>query len=316
MKKFLKKIRQKVLLLMLVLALLIGGNICVNYNHAEDFPATLIDKYQRLEALKDQRKLIITGGSSSSYSINSLQLQETFKLPVVNTALAMSLGSNFHLNLIKDYLKKGDVVLYIPEYEFYYGRNNGDDFLYTTGFYCPKMLKDFSLIQQKEMFRRALKLSFNFYKGRILRGFKSKAKKENGQYSRLAINELGDNMSLLNKTNTLIKPSSKNRYQKLATKEVSQVFIDKLKEFSNLCQLKGVTFLIAFPPLEESQFSNHFSKDIDVINKKYEFPFIGHPKDDVYEIDLFYDTSYHLIGKGRTLRTNKLIERIQNEGVF
>ena len=66
-------------------------------------------KYKRLDSLKHIQKIIICGGSSSSYSINSQLLETTFKIPLVNTSLAMGLGSKFQLNFIKDYVYKDDI---------------------------------------------------------------------------------------------------------------------------------------------------------------------------------------------------------------
>ena len=116
MNRFLKNILLKLIILLFFISLFVGGAIYFNYNHKIDYPAAIINKYQRLDSLKKTAKIIICGGSSSSYSIDSELLEKTLKKPVVNTSLAMSLGSKFHLNITKDYLQKGDVILYIPEY--------------------------------------------------------------------------------------------------------------------------------------------------------------------------------------------------------
>ena len=290
----------------------------MNYNHKSDFPSSMMNKYERLEKLKNERKIIIAGGSSSSYSINSTELQKRFKLPVVNTSLAMSLGSDFHLNITTDYLSEGDVILYIPEYEFYYGRQKGDDFLYTTAFYYPKIVKDYTLQQQKELFVKSVKLSFDYFKGSFIKLFEDSKKTDNkiDQYSRGAFNQLGDNISLLNEKKTLIKPSKRNRYQKLKNNHILSTYINKLKEFNNICKSHGVKFIIGFPPLEKSQFSSQFNKDVNYIKNSTDLCFIGTPEEDVYSKDFFYDTSYHLLGKGREIRTNKLIKNLLKEKVF
>jgi hypothetical protein len=315
MNTFLKKLIIKISYLISLMLLLVGGVLFSNYAHKTDYPATLMDKYKRLDSLKNNRKIIICGGSSSSYSINSEKLQNVFNLPVVNTSLAMSLGSNFHLNLTKGYLLKGDIVLYTPEYEFYYGKTTGDDFLYTTAFYAPEMLKDFTLDQKKEMLAKSVKLSFDFYIGSLKKYLRKKESKTK-QYSRLAYNYIGDNITLVDEKNSLIKSKIINRYDKLKSKEISKAFIEKLKEFNNLCESLGVTFIIAFPPIEKSQFSNHFIEAINLVKKAATLNFIGNPEEEVYEKELFYDTSYHLVGKGREIRTGKLIKQLQKERVF
>ena len=112
----------------------------------------------------------------------------------------MSLGSKFHLNLTKEYLNEGDIILYIPEYEYYYGKENGDDFLYTTFFYSPSIFKDFTLTQKKSSIINAIRLSTNFYLGLL-----KQKNKPSLQYKRAAYNYLGDNISLRATTSSKIK---------------------------------------------------------------------------------------------------------------
>jgi hypothetical protein len=310
MKKFLKNIKTKILFFVLIYLLMFLVTISINYNHKTDYPAAIKGKSERLDSLKEIQKIIIAGGSSSSYSIDSKLLQKVFKTPVVNTSLAMSLGSKFHLNLTKDYLKKGDIILYIPEYEFYYGKELGDDFLYTTAFYYPQIIKDFTFNQQKEMLFKSVKLSIDFYIS-YFKNFLTKSSKKPNQYSRNSYNRIGDNISLISIDATKIKPSKKNRYQKLKSKKVSDEFLNYLKEFKNECDEKGVQLLIAFPPIEESQFDDRFIKDASFVKEKTGIKFLGLPKDYIYAYNLFYDSSYHLNGVGRKIRTKKLLETLK-----
>ena len=167
MNSFIRNIVIKFVYLLSLIGILIGATIFLNYNHKIDYPAAIKGKYDRLDSLKTAKKIIITGGSSSSYSIDSRLLQKKLSVPVINTSLAMSLGSNFHLNMTKDYLRKGDVVLYIPEYEFYYGNELGDDFLYTTAFYYPQIIKDFTSEQKNIGLNKMIRLPVDFFIGFI-----------------------------------------------------------------------------------------------------------------------------------------------------
>ncbi len=310
MKKFIVKLLNKLGILLLFIVVLIGGAVLLNFDHKVDYPAAIIGKYKRMDALRDKNKILICGGSSSSYGINSAALGNAFGLPVVNTSLAMSLGSRFHLNLTKDYLKKGDVIVYIPEYEFYYGNEKGDDFLYTTAFYYPFIITSFSEAQQRNVMKESVRLSLEFFSGYVKRSF-SEDKQENLQYRRESYNDMGDNISLVKVQNSKITPQIKNRYQKLKSSIISSEFIDFLSTFNKECKNKGVKLVVTFPPLEKSQFDNRFLDDINTIKKNTDIEFVGNPEDYLYDSELFYDSSYHLNGRGRKIRSQKLINELK-----
>ena len=312
MKKFLKNIKTKILYFVLIFMMLFFGAIGINYNHQTDYPAAIKGKYERLDSLKETRKIIIAGGSSSSYSVDSKLLQENISLPVVNTSLAMSLGSQFHLNLTKDYLRQGDVVLYIPEYEFYYGKELGDDFLYTTAFYYPQIIKDFTREQQNIGLKKMIRLPVDFFIGYIKNKIQN-TKKTSLQYNRTSYNHLGDNISLVLIDTSKIKEEKINRYQKLKTNKLSEKFLKFLKEFNAMCLKKGAKLIVTFPPIEKSQFDNRFLKDINYVKKESGIIFIGSPLDYIYHADLFYDSSYHLNGIGRKRRSIKLLETLKEQ---
>lgn len=309
--KFIKSFLIKLMYLLLLTVVLIGGSVYLNYNHKIDYPAAIKGKYERLDSLKNMQKIIIAGGSSSSYSIDSELLQKRANIPVVNTSLAMSLGSEFHLNITKDYLKKGDVVLYIPEYEFYYGKESGEDFLYTTAFYYPKIIKDFTPEQKMNGLKKAIRLPIDFFIGFIKKKFQ-KSIGTSLQYNRASYNFLGDNVSLISIDITKINKEKKNRYQKLKSKKLSKRFLKFLINFNEICLEKGVKLIVTFPPIEESQFDHRFLKDIFYLQQETGITFIGSPLDYIYDASLFYDSSYHLNGKGRKLRTISLIKTLEN----
>lgn len=306
---FIKKIIKILLQLTLLLVLFVGIAVYLNYNHKTEYPATIINKYQRLDSLKNTPKIIICGGSSSSYGINSKLLEDTLNMPVVNTSLAMSLGSQFHLNMINDYLHKGDIILYIPEYEYYYGKEAGDDFLNTTLFYYPKIYKDFTKFQKKRFINDVVRLSTEFYFGY----FKSKNKPKNSQYSREAYNYLGDNISLVNTYESNVREDTINRYQKLKTTTTSKEFVSFLKNKKAIYDKKGVKLLITYPPLENSQFDKRFLENIAEVKKQTGITFLGNPNQYIYDANFFYDSSYHLNGNGRTLRSQELIKTVLKE---
>ena len=308
MNRFLKKIGLNLLLFILLFCIYNGGVLYLKYNHEIDFPAAIIDKYERLESLKKESKVIICGGSSSSYGIDSEMLQTALNKPVINTSLAMSLGSEYHLNITKDYIEKGDVILYIPEYEYYYENESGNKFLYTMVYYYPQIIKDFTMKQKIRLFINGVKLSTNFYLGLF-----DRKNIPSLQYTRVAYNVYGDNVSLVAEKKSKINKSEKTRYQKLKSKKISKKFISFIKEMKAICKEKGASLLVSFPPIEQSQFDDQFVKDIIKVKKESGVDFIANPESYVYNSNFFYDSSYHLNGEGRVLRTKQLINTLKVE---
>ena len=305
MNNFLRKIFTTGFVLFFVYAIAIFGVFYFNYNHTFDYPAAIKNKYDRLESLKKTPKIIICGGSSSSYSIDSGDFEQSFNMPVVNTTLAMSLGSRFHLNMVKDYLCENDIVIYIPEYEFYYGNEDGDDFLYTTAFYDYEIIKDFTQFQKQKMIQKSVLLMMDYYLG-SLQKLRKTSNLSDKQYLRESYNKYGDNISLLSKEVGKVKVESPNRYQKLKDTLLSKKFIAEIESFQKLCTEKNVAFFMSFPPIEKSQYSPKFWRDINQYVKVSKIHFLGNPDDFVYDSSYFYDSSYHLMGKGRRIRSEKL----------
>lgn len=292
----------------------VGLAIFMNYDHPDDYPAVIIDKYAQLEKWKDQNKIVIIGGSSSAYGIDSERISEEFSLPVVNTSVAMGIESEFQVHSIRKYLTQGDIVLGFHEYEYYFGNDRGDDFINTTLFYYPQMFFDFTFQQKFRWIKSSIRLSSDYYRNRLF-NFQKRSKTQTTlkQYSRRAYNSYGDNIYLLEEENSIYEKDSLNRYEKLILndKSPSEEYFDMMKEFNHYCKENSITFIMGYPPLERSQYDAAFSEVITDFKKKTQIEFLGTIEDNLFEAELFYDTSYHLIGKGRNIRTNRLIEDLK-----
>lgn len=65
------------------------------------------------------RKIIISSGSNSLFSINSEIISQKTSLPVVNIATHAGLDLNYHFYQLKKHFKNGDIVVMPLEYEYY-----------------------------------------------------------------------------------------------------------------------------------------------------------------------------------------------------
>ena len=92
--------------------MLSGQDNCCLHSHEKN----AILAYKRLEALKDTNKIVIITGSNGSFGINSRMIHKSFNMPVVNTSIHAGMGIRMQFELYKDLLRKGDVVIFCPEY--------------------------------------------------------------------------------------------------------------------------------------------------------------------------------------------------------
>ena len=110
-------------LLALVIAFLV---VCLPYIKEESvifkkeavygnvFVAALGDKYERLLAA-DSEKIVVVGGSSVAFGLDSKLMEEKTGIPVVNFGLYAALGTKLMLDLSLPHINEGDTVVIAPE---------------------------------------------------------------------------------------------------------------------------------------------------------------------------------------------------------
>lgn len=108
-----------------------------------------IDKTALLKKPTEKPRLILVGGSNLSFGIYSPILEEVLQRPVVNMGIHASYGLQFMMREAAPYIRPGDVVVLIPEYEHYFA-----DTLYGYEELAWRILAqpvDFRLLDLKQM---------------------------------------------------------------------------------------------------------------------------------------------------------------------
>jgi hypothetical protein len=92
--------------------------------------AASIDKHRVLHQTPSP-KIVFVGGSNLAFGLDSPQIEEKFRMPVVNMGVHASLGLRYMLDEIKEDIHQGDIIIISPEYEqFFGGLNGGESLLY------------------------------------------------------------------------------------------------------------------------------------------------------------------------------------------
>ena len=80
----------------------------------ESFVGALDEKIERLMSIEED-KIVIIGGSSVAFGYDSRIIEKYTEMPVVNFGLYAALGTKLMLDLSRDGIKEGDLVIIAPE---------------------------------------------------------------------------------------------------------------------------------------------------------------------------------------------------------
>ena len=82
--------------------------------YGDTFLGALAPKLQWLRTAKEKR-IIVVGGSSVAFGLDSPMLKQYTGYEVVNFGLYATLGTRIMLDLSEDYIREGDIVILAPE---------------------------------------------------------------------------------------------------------------------------------------------------------------------------------------------------------
>lgn len=268
-----------------------------------------------LAALKDKHallkktapgKIILAGGSNVSFGVDSKILEEKLGRPVVNTGLHGGLGLEFMLNDLRPYIKMGDQVVLMPEYEYFYTDNfYGEMELVSVLFDVdPESQKVISNNQWMHLLKYLPTYSAKKIKNYISSLFNKNSVKVD-IYHRNSFNSHGDAYFHWNQPDQNYLPASLLK----GNEKVNPETIQFVKEFKLYVESKGAALLILPPAMDQTSFNNQkiIIKKIAEELKNNELPFLRNPADYMYPDSLFFNSYYHLNKKGVDLRTQQLL---------
>ena len=278
-----------------------------------DYDAVLADKYMRLKNTVGKR-IILVGGSSLTFGLNSVMLKERFyDYDIVNFSGSYLYGMVTLFEFIKNNVRKGDIVIFCPEYYNYtYGSIEASsiaNWQYIESNYA--MLEDIDIRNTPEMFAQFVE--YLSTKREILPG---KLKNTDSVYIRSGINIYGD-----------LIVYRKNRVSKMMalpdTDLITTIGMDRYNSVCKELTEKGVTCLFSFPPIHGGEGSRDYIETVtkDFMDKLKEnldpryCTVISKCSDYSFDVGLFYDNKYHLTLDGAKERTKVLIKDLERFGL-
>jgi hypothetical protein len=273
----------------------------------EDYIYAPFDKLQLLASTPGPR-IILIGGSSIGFGIDSKEIKRALGVNVVNLGIHAGLGLRYMTNMVKPYIRKHDTIILVPEYhQFYDGYFEGGEALAQLALMYPELR---GFIHPKSQYFHLLQsvpgiVQKMLYETRL---FSEHFKTNDKIYYRHAFNELGDAVSHLDKKSGVNISSLRMFPNKQPVFDPATVSL--LNEFSVFCRDKGVRAYFLYPAIPDLQFeaSKGLISDLDTYLKEHlEIPVMCTPEYFVLSPKYFFDTIYHLKKPGIEIRTKKAI---------
>jgi hypothetical protein len=238
-------------------------------------------------------------------------------MPVINTGIDAGFGLAYMINDVKPFIKKNDLIVLIPEYQnFYTELFYGEIELVQLVFDIYKPGK--KLIDE-EQWSHLIKYIPSYSTKKLKnclfsRSQKKQAGKEINMYDKNSFNAYGDAYIHWQMPDQNFAPLIKNKTFNGVNPKVV-LFIESFQGFVNA---KGAKLLL-LPPVMESQSFDNIHNVIDSITNTLSgnnISFFSAP--DKYKLPkkYFFNTYYHPNKKGVDLRTQLVIEDLNNIVVF
>ena len=319
-----KKAIGKVLLFLLGIVLSLSSLgifalVVINQKHTynKTYYAALVDKFHHLKSHKNDKKIILIGGSNVAFGFDSKLIEEEFpEYKVVNFGLYAMLGTKIMMDLAFDYINKDDLVFLIPEI------NEQSTSLYFNVDATLKAIEDdYFMIKhlREDNKKEVLDNSFNYF---IERGKQQKVIEPTGVYQRKNFNEYGD-ISYPDKDEQGIAYRSTNRlvlhYDPTMmvdySYDIDQSFYDYVNEYDYRVNQKGAKLYYSFSPVNEPSVTNleDVSEYYWKVREHLNCQVVGNPNSYIIDSHYFYDSNFHLNDAGATYRTYQFVSDVYRD---
>lgn len=311
------KINVKVLAVLSCLALILPFAVvgvaafALPAQYTQTFLGELSEKYDRLNEI-DEPKIVVVGGSSVAFGLDSGMIEEYIGMPVVNFGLYASLGTKAMIDLSKSNINEGDIVILAPEMD----------------------AQTLSLFFNEESMWQALDGSFGMLKnighanlGAMFGGVwgfaadkyafwsTDSAPNPEGVYNKSSFDEYGD-IIYERAYNIMAMGYDPTTVIDLSPSIVADDFIDYVNDYIAWCEKRGATVYFSFSPMNELALAE--GTDAESIYTFFSYlaayldcEIISDINDCIMDWEYFYDTNFHLNDAGVTVHTAALIGDIR-----
>ena len=211
------------------------------------FLGELENKVDRLYSL-DEPKIVVIGGSSVPFGVDSKLIEKALGMPTVNFGLYATLGTKMMLDLSKGAIKEGDIIVIAPE---------TDPQTYSLFFNSEAAWQacdsDFSILRKMSSASIFPMLGgFWKYSAQKLKYFRADSPLDPaGVYNKKSFDEYGD-IVFERGYNIMPEDYDTSSVIKFTSDIVSPDFIDYVNDYIKYAEKKGATVYFSFAPANEN----------------------------------------------------------------
>lgn len=324
MKKFLKITAVILAIIVVFSPVIILGSMIFGLpsQHRQSYVGYLNNKVSRLYSIEEE-KVVVIGGSSVAFALDSELMERELGMPVVNFGLYAALGTKLMLDLSRDAIGEGDVVILSPELDA-----QTLSMFFNTENTLNAVDDDLSLLSDipSEHWLSLIGGSWRFASEK-LNYYIDGEKVPTDIYRAENFNKYGDIKAGLRKENIMSDYYKSNQIISLTPEIVDSEFIDYLNEYINYCYDVGASVYFNWCPINKAGLSEHTTEDSllyfsDYMRDALDCQFIGDRSvggvtdntlicsadyGPIIDKAYFYDTNFHLNDAGVTYYTVNLI---------
>jgi hypothetical protein len=315
MRSYLMKVGVYVILMMSVLCLSL---LFIPYRTLEPYGLllTLLDKHRLLHDANEPR-LIFVGGSNLGFGLDSAQISREYLIDVINMGIHGGLGLRYMLNDVRPFIRKGDVVVVVPEYHQF--ALNKSHVSYGSQELLCVLFDIYPGGREHIGPRQWIHLSRfvpTYAAGKIVMAIKyavrtilRRAREANvGAYDRRALNSHGDMVAHWAMGSSKVLSVS-------ITDEVDMDAVSFLVGFMRFVQSKQARSYFLCPCFNATSFRRSASFIVKlqrVLDGHGDVSVLSTPERYMLSDESFFDTAYHLNKNGVDLRTKRVIEDLRS----
>jgi len=292
--------------IILLLPLIIGLFLPATPRASKSFILINLFKDSLMKNVESPR-IIFVGGSNLSFGLNCQMIKDSLNLNPVNTGIHSSIGLIYMMSNSLQYIKEGDIVILVPEYQQFYGDHaygdDGEELTRTIFDVNISKIRQLNIKQLINVLKVLPRYSFSKFKpGEYFYVIESDI------YGVNSFNKYGDVYKHWELKKEVFKP-----FGNLGNNLNIEIF-KQIKKYQIEIGKKNAVLLMSYPGYQDLSYlnSNDNIKEIQKQLQSNDIETIGSPERYMMPDSMMFNTPYHLSKKGVDYRTSLLISDIKN----
>jgi hypothetical protein len=293
------------LAILLPLGVILPVAMALPDQYEETFYGALDDKFDRLVSIEEE-KIVVIGGSSVAFGLDSAMMEKYTGMPVVNFGLYAALGTKLMLDLSRHAIKAGDVVVLAPELS-----PQTMSMYFNSEFTLRAMDGDYHMMRYVGTDNIFSLIGAMFeHLGKKIQSMGADYEVDE-VYNSSNFNEYGD-VIYDRPENIMGSYYDKQTPIKLDESILDPTFIDYMNEYIADCRRAGAEVYFSYCPMNELGMHPDTSDEAsisafdDIIAESLDCDVISYAMDYVLPAGYFYDSNFHLNNAGVKYRTINL----------